>query len=450
MRRREDFLLARGGWTLGVVAWICLCVSAPAAVMTTGDVQPNPAASGSGDDLYVGKEDEGTMAVDGGSGVHCKVGFVGFKWSVDGLVTVDGPGASWTMAEQLYVGFDGNGHMSVRNGAGVTNTFCLIADDHRSVSGVTVSGRGSTWTSTGNLYVGFDGAGAMTVEQGAAVTCAQGMIGDKFGSSGQVTITGGQSRWTNTTGLVIGYAGEGSLRVEDGASLASATCTLGSVFEDAVGLAVIRGPGATWTTQGYLTIGFAGQGSVVIEDGAAVTNARGRLAGRVGSTGEVTVIGPGSSWHCGGNVEVAYAGFGRLKLINGGSVRTDADAWFAEEEDAVGEIWFAIGPDGSGRLDVAGDLVLNRDGHDRLKVTLEAGFTPTHGRTYDLIDWDGALAGRFDAVELEALPGGLLWDTSRLHVDGTIRVVPEPAALLLAGMGALALRRRRARRARRA
>ena len=52
------------------------------------------------------------------------------------------------------------------------------------------------------------------------------------------------------------------------------------------------------------------------------------------------------------------------------------------------------------------------------------------GSTYDILNWVSE-TGTFSTVNLPALAPGLSWDSSKLYVDGTIQVVPEPATLLL-------------------
>ena len=89
-------------------------------------------------------------------------------------------------------------------------------------------------------------------------------------------------------------------------------------------------------------------------------------------------------------------------------------------------------------LDVAGDLGLG----GTLDVALIYGFVPHAGDAFDLFDW-GGVAGEFEAVNLPALGGGLAWDASNLYSTGTVSVVPEPAALALLALGAMALLRRR-------
>ena len=71
-----------------------------------------------------------------------------------------------------------------------------------------------------------------------------------------------------------------------------------------------------------------------------------------------------------------------------------------------------------------------------LDVVLYNNFAPHFGDTFDLFD-AGALAGNFDDINLPALPGDLNWDDSQLASTGTLRVVPEPSAALLAAIGAL-------------
>jgi T5SS/PEP-CTERM-associated repeat protein len=77
-----------------------------------------------------------------------------------------------------------------------------------------------------------------------------------------------------------------------------------------------------------------------------------------------------------------------------------------------------------------------------LAVLAWDGFAPQAGQRFDLFDW-GTSQGTFAALDFAQAPlaGGLVWDTSRLYIDGTLAVaaVPEPAStsLLLAGLGVL-------------
>jgi hypothetical protein len=87
-----------------------------------------------------------------------------------------------------------------------------------------------------------------------------------------------------------------------------------------------------------------------------------------------------------------------------------------------------------------------------LDVVLLDAHVPALGDRYDLFDWNGsfsALSGRFSQLTLPTLADGLLWDTSRLYIDGEIAVaaVPEAQTWATMALGLLAvgfrLRRRR-------
>lgn len=80
-------------------------------------------------------------------------------------------------------------------------------------------------------------------------------------------------------------------------------------------------------------------------------------------------------------------------------------------------------------------------------LVLTAPALSSTGASWDLFDWGGAHSGRFGRIDTSAiaLGDGQSWDFSRLYVDGSVTVVPEPGtvAMWLAGLAALGLTRRR-------
>lgn len=91
-------------------------------------------------------------------------------------------------------------------------------------------------------------------------------------------------------------------------------------------------------------------------------------------------------------------------------------------------------------IDVAGNLGLG----GALVVELIGDFHPGLGDSFDLLNW-GTITGTFETLTLPDPDAGLEWDTSELYSTGQITAVPEPAALSLVALGALALIRRRGR-----
>jgi fibronectin-binding autotransporter adhesin len=78
-----------------------------------------------------------------------------------------------------------------------------------------------------------------------------------------------------------------------------------------------------------------------------------------------------------------------------------------------------------------------------LNVTL-TGDAVVAGDSFDLFNAT-AFSGSFASFNLPTLGAGLFWDTTRLGVDGTLAVVPEPVSAVSLALGAalLGLRRRR-------
>ncbi len=66
----------------------------------------------------------------------------------------------------------------------------------------------------------------------------------------------------------------------------------------------------------------------------------------------------------------------------------------------------------------------------------------TNGMVFNLFD-GSSFSGSFGTINLPDLTGtGLIWQNN-LATNGTLTVVPEPAAALLGGLGLMVLLRRR-------
>ncbi|QQE13456.1 hypothetical protein JD969_08370 [Planctomycetota bacterium] len=90
-------------------------------------------------------------------------------------------------------------------------------------------------------------------------------------------------------------------------------------------------------------------------------------------------------------------------------------------------------------LQIDGELTI--DG--TLEVALLDGFNPLMGQLFQIFEASN-IEGQFDELLLPTLTGNLDWDTSQLSIDGSLRVIPEPATLLLLSLLSLpTLRRRR-------
>ena len=132
----------------------------------------------------------------------------------------------------------GNGSLTVRDGAALGNGYSSTSGGdidgvpyaegkgylgfNSASSGLaTVTGEGSLWdNSGGDLYVGYQGQGTLAVENGGTVSSEGGFIGTYSGASGSVTVTGEESRWDNVNlyigGTDSGVGGQGNLTINEG------------------------------------------------------------------------------------------------------------------------------------------------------------------------------------------------------------------------------------------
>jgi hypothetical protein len=148
--------------------------------------------------------------------------------------------------------------------------------------------------------------------------------------------------------------------------------------------------------------------------------------------GSLVFIPPGPPLLGGGE----FYNTGALTVALGASV--DVQGLFSQTSTGALNLW--LGSDTLSQLSAseveAGGL---------LHVALEPGFVPVDGQAFRLLD-STDIHGLFSRVDLPPLPDGLLWSTSSLYTDGSVRVVPGPGALAILVGGLLCVGRRRRER----
>ncbi len=449
---------------------------------STGEVTVDGSGSTwtiNGDRLWVGRYGNGTLNItDGGMVSNNSWGIIGGLSGSTGEVNVDGTNSTWTNSGSLTVGHEGNGTLNITGGGTVSNSWSGIGTRFGGTGIVTVDGSGSTWTNSNELGVGGEGDGTLNITGGGAVSNSLGYIGYDSGSTGAVTVDGVGSTWTNNDSLEVGreFKSNGTLNIIGGSEVSSRSGTIGSL-SGSTGEVTVNGSGSTWINSDDLRIGDSGNGTLNII-GGAVSNTKGYIGAGTSGTGIVTVDGSGSTWTNSGDLDVGSYGNGTLNITGGGTVSNDNRGLIAYDSgstsvvtvDSAGSTWtnsdnLYVGAYGNGTLNitdgglvsVAGILTINYDGDgdDSFINMATGGMLALFGDADDslleflgIIDgtgairyWDGSgwadIAGASLGLDytLEYLTEGDL-------AGYTMLTVPEPATMLLFGLGGILLRKR--------
>ena len=149
------------------------------------------------------------------------------------------------MAQRVDVGRLATGMLTIESGGTLSDGMGAVGGQAGTSRGVvTVTGPGSTWTNTGSLQVGGNSTGTLTIAGGATVTSVGGAIGlggAGFGSQGTVVVTGQGSSWSSSPGIEVGtLGGTGTLTVADGGTVSGpifVASTAGSIGTVNIGAA---------------------------------------------------------------------------------------------------------------------------------------------------------------------------------------------------------------------
>lgn len=220
----------------------------------------------------------------------------------------------------------------------------------------------------GTAEIATDGAAA------ASIT-----LGHDLGDTGFLTASGA-GRFAVTADLSVGYGGTGTLLVSDGATVSDYSGEIGYSIDSttgATGTATVQGAGSSWSSEYELYVGY-GTGTLDILDGASVSDYYGYIGyypefpGR--SNGTVNVDGAGSTWTHASTFLVGASGTGVMNVTNGGVV-----------VNGEGDLGFDFGSDGTATVDGAGSLwstngffYVGQNGNGTLHVA-NGGRVESHG-----------------------------------------------------------------------
>ena len=261
------------------------------------------------------------------------------------------------------------------------------------------------------------------------------LVGTAHGNAGVLEVRGGELEVTgaldNAAGgrLLLGQAGvlrlnqglvnRGQLNVGFGGAE-----VFGAVLNAAGGQIVLSGNS---NTTFYDAVTVASGGELRVSAGSTAL-----FFGLVRQASGALLTGTGTKFY-----------EGRLSVGQSpGLVIDDGSVSFGGGSEYLAELGGLEAGSGFDKFIVAGALHFG----GTLQLQSWGGFAPQAGQRYDLFDW-GSSSGRFERIDASGLQmgEGLVLDTTRLYVDGSIAVtaVPEPASWVLMGLGAGWLLRRR-------
>lgn len=283
------------------------------------------------------------------------------------------------------------------------------------------------------LFMGFgpDTESSLTLRNGAQVeSIFQATAG--FEGDAQILVSGGSALTSS-----IGTPGHANY---------SPTRTAGIISRSDTGKGNVRieGNGSLWNNvDGFLTVGFGGQGTLEVVDGGEARSVGGQIGREMTASGMATVSGAGSSWNVFDNLYVggsdtAAGGDGTLIVESQGSVSVESELriWPRGEVEVGATGVISIGSVGTnptpGSVTVGPGGLLSGSGNITGNVTIVGG-TLSPGASPGVLKVNGDLSFSPDSwlrLELAGATAGLY---DQLRVTGDLSILGTVAVSFLNG-----------------
>lgn len=161
----------------------------------------------------------------------------------------------------------------------------------------------------------------VSVSLGALIISMQSALADEIIDGGTiVTIPGTYSSpWAVAGTLIVGNAGQGTLNVIAGGAV---TSNQGNIANQTGSNGTVTVTTGSWDTGGFeLHVGTDGTGNLNVEAGGLVTSGAGIVGYNTNSDGTATVTGQNSHWNLGSNdLFVGFSSTGEMNIEAGGRV----------------------------------------------------------------------------------------------------------------------------------
>jgi len=316
----------------------------------------------SGEYMYIGEYNDGTLNVSGGSTVTSGFTYLGYCGGSCydnnplGTANISGAGTTWTLSDGMYIGYEyGRGQLNITAGAVVTTEYIYAGYYEGYPGGIVVSGAGSQLivddgSGGGNVYLGYEGNSTTTVSNGGLFQIGgDAYIGYYPTAVSTVTITGADSAMTVGGNAHIGYEGLGTVTISNGGSLSiTGTTYIGEddYFTTPASLTV-TGTGSQLTA-GDVEIATSSDalGAMTVANGADVQTDDVYVGRGAGATGTLNISGANTIWAGNPSLYAGYEGAGTIN-INGGMV-------FDPDNNYLNYLYIAYAAGSEGTVNISG------------------------------------------------------------------------------------------------